>query len=231
MKIIVRVLSLALVLVFFAATSAEAQRGPRGGGGGFGRGGHGGGGFGRPSRGPGGGGPGGVFPGRGGGFGGGGYHRPPVRHYPRRDSTVIYRPVPYPYPSGYCGLYGCTGYGGGYYGETNVNCAPEVVEGNTQATARTLKALVAQPEFVNAKTFKAEVARIAALKDKNDQTNNYLAMVGINPENSAEIVAFIGAREAKGQWINDLEKNADLSTKQAEQVAQAVQSALRGGLN
>ena len=141
---------------------------------------------------------------------------------------MIYRPVPYPYPTGYCGLYGCAG--GSYYGETTVNCAPEVVEGNTKATDRVLVNLVKSPNFASAKKFKAEVARIAAMKDNLDKSNNYLAMVGIDPENSSAVVEFIGSRDAKGAWLNDLEKNADLSSSQAEEVAKALQTALRGGL-
>lgn len=237
MKLFARVFALALALVFVAATSAEAQRGPGGGGrgpgGGFGRG-PGGGGFGGGrgggiGRGPGGGfgRPGGHIGGpRGGGFGrghGGGFHRGGGFG---RSRTVIY-----PYPVGGCGLYGCGSYGTSYYGETSVNCAPEVVEGNTKATERTLNSLVKSADFADAKTFKAELARIAAMKNTADKTNNYLAMVGVNPEDSAAVVEFIGARDAKGAWLNDLEKNSGLSAQQSEQVAKAVQSALRGGLN
>lgn len=222
MKLFARVFVLALALVFIAAAQAEAQRPPRGGGpGGSGRG-IGGGGFGRGGHGSIG------RPGHGGPRGGSGSWGRPSRHYPRGGSTVIYRPVPYPYPTGYCGLYGC--YDNSYYGSTSVNCAPEIVEGNTKATERTLAALVKSADFAQAKTFKAEVARIGAMKDNLDKTNNYLAMVGIDPEDSKAVVAFIGAREAKGAWLNDLEKNSGLNSKQAEQVAQAIQSALRGGL-
>lgn len=240
MKLFARVFVLALSLVFIAASSAEAQRGPGGGGRGpgMGRGGPGGGGprgpgpgMGRPSR-PGGGGTIGGGPRHGGPRGGSGSWGRPSRHGggPRRGGTVIYRPVPYPYPSGYCGLYGDC-YGGSYYGSTEVNCAPEIVEGNTKATERTLATLVKSSTFAEAKTFKAEVARIAAIKDNSDKTNNYLALVGIDPENSEAVVEFIGSRDAKGAWLNDLEKNSGLSSAQAEEVAKAIQTALRGGLN
>lgn len=115
-------------------------------------------------------------------------------------------------------------------GETPVNCAPEVVEGNAKATERVLANLVRSPEFANARAFEIEVSRIASLKSAGEKAQNYLAILGINPDDSAAVVEFIGAREARGAWLNELERNADLSSAQAHQVAKAVQQALRGGL-
>jgi hypothetical protein len=213
MKMFARITAFALALIFIAATSAEAQRGPgRGHGGGFGHG---------PGRG-------GI--GRGGGFGhgpghGGGFGRGHGHSFPRRGG--VYYPTPYPYPSGYgCGFYGCSDvvYAG------SVDCAPEVVEGNVKATDRTLKTLASSSAFADAKTFKKEVARISSMKNNSDKTNNYLALIGIHPEDSAAIVEFIGARDIKGAWLVDLQRNSGLSADQAEQAAKAVQSALRGGL-
>lgn len=115
-------------------------------------------------------------------------------------------------------------------GQTPVNCAPEVVEGNTKATDRVLSNLVASPEFAEAKSFKVEVTRIAALKDSGLKAQNYLAILGIDPEDSAAVVEFIGARDARGAWLYELQRNSGLNAEQAQQVAQAVQNALRGGL-
>lgn len=237
MKTFARVIALALPLVFVAATSAEAQRGPRGDGP---RGG------GPRAEGPRGGGPRGGgsvrpgFPGRNGGIHAGGPRGPRHgggfgrgQHRPQRP--VIY-PVPYPYPTGrgYCGVFDdCYGNYGGYGSTTyysEVACAPGVVEGNVKATERTLTQLASSPDFKGASTFKKEIARISSMKSNSEKTAQYFAMIGINPEDSETIVAFMGARDAKGQWLNDLEKNAGLTPVQAEKVAVSLQSTLRGGL-
>ena len=111
-----------------------------------------------------------------------------------------------------------------------VSCAPEVVDGNVKATDRTLKTLAASSQFANAKTFKAQVSKISALKKSGEKANKYLALVGIDAHNSQAVVDFIGAREVKGQWLNSLEKNSRLTSAQAETVARELQSVLRGGL-
>lgn len=55
-------------------------------------------------------------------------------------------------------------------------------------------------------------------------------MVGINPKDSKAVVAFIGAREARGSWLVELQRNSDLNEQQAEVVASTLQTTLRGGL-
>src|SRR5579859_6233922 len=67
------------------------------------------------------------------------------------------------------GGYGCRWHRCGGDTRVGVACAPEVVQGNVAATDRTLKAVVATPEFATATDFKAEVNRIAALNDPNDR--------------------------------------------------------------
>jgi hypothetical protein len=203
--------ALATLLMTFVA---QAQRGPGG------RPPRSGGGIVRPTPGYGGGGSWQRAPGRI----GGGYHRGGGRW-----GGGVYYPTPsYPRYGNRCGWDGfyCrdTYVGGG------VACAPEMVEGNVTATAKTLNALVATPAFANAKTFKSELAQVAALKDAGEQAQAYLQLAGIDSGDKAAVAAFIGSRDAKGAWITDLQRNADLSNAQAEAVATSLQTALRGNL-
>jgi hypothetical protein len=57
-----------------------------------------------------------------------------------------------------------------------------------------------------------------------------LQLAGINSSDKAAVAAFIGSRDAKGSWVTDLQRNADLTNAQAEIVALKLQTALRGNL-
>ncbi len=111
-----------------------------------------------------------------------------------------------------------------------VYCAPETVNSNVKATDKTLKALSSSSTFSSAKKFNATVAKIAAWKNPNQKAAAYLDMVGIDAGNAKAVVEFLGAREARGSWLVELQKTSDLTEKQAEQVASAMQATLRGGL-
>lgn len=207
MKLVVRALVMAAAILTFAATQAEAQRGPGRGGPGMGHGG-----------------PGGGFhpgPGHGGGFPhGGGWGRPEPRPFPR------------PFPGGGWGRPGCTyswDCNDTYIGGT-IACAPATFEGNVSATDKVLKSLAASQDFASATEFKSQVAKISAMNDAAAKANAYMKLAGIDSSNNDAIVAFVGARDAKGTWVTDLQRNANLSNAQAELVASKLQSALRGNL-
>ena len=162
--------------------------------------------------------------GYGGGFGQGGsydgWHRGPVYG----GGTVYY---PGQYPGRTCGYdYSC---GETYVGGT-VACSPKTFEGNVTATDSVLKTLAASKDFASASSFKAKVSKISAMSDAAAKATAYLKLAGINSGDNAAIVAFVGARNAKGSWITDLQRNADLSNAQAEVVAAKLQTALRGNL-
>lgn len=116
------------------------------------------------------------------------------------------------------------------YAGVEYACAPEVVEGNVKATDRTLSTLVRSSEFAGATTFKNEVARISSMKNSSAKTTEYLKLVGIDANDSEEVMSFIGARQVSAKHLNQLERSADLSSHQANLVAQKLQSALKGGL-
>ena len=116
-----------------------------------------------------------------------------------------------------------------YVGGT-VACAPKTFEGNVAATDQVLKTLLASSDFSSATQFKAQVAKISALKDAGAKATAYLKIAGINSNDSKAVVAFVGARGAKGAWITDLQRNSDLTSAQAETVASKLQGALRGVL-
>lgn len=190
------------------SVSAFAQRGP---GGGFHGGGVRGGGF-----------HGGGF--HGGGYHGGGFHGGGYRGGHWRGG--VWAPV-------YGGGYGCGWNSWGCddtYVSGSVACAPEVVEGNVAATDRVMKELAASPAFANAKMFQSEVKQATAIKDANERASAYMQLAGINPEDKQQIAAFVGSRDAKGAWITDLQRNAELSNEQATTVASKLQGALRGNL-
>jgi hypothetical protein len=93
-----------------------------------------------------------------------------------------------------------------------------------------LNALAATPEFAAAKTFKSELQQVAALKDAGEKAQAYLQLAGIDSNDKAAVATFIGSRDAKGAWVTDLQRNADLTNTQAEAVALKLQTALRGNL-
>ena len=127
-----------------------------------------------------------------------------------------------------CDFGGCET-SGGYVGGT-VACAPKTFEGNVASTDRVLKSLIASKDFSSATQFKTQVSKISAMKDPAKKATAYLKIAGINSNDTKAIVAFVGARNAKGAWITDLQRNANLTSSQAEVVASKLQGALRGGL-
>jgi|GEM_PF-4528627 len=154
---------------------------------------------------------------------GGGWH-----HGGGRWGGGVWYPT---YPSyGGCGWDGWYCHDNDGYVSGSVACAPETVEGNVATTQKTLNALAATPAFATAKTFKSELAQVAAMKDAGVKAQAYLQLAGIDSKDKAAVANFIGARDAKGSWITDLQRNADLSNTQAEAVALKLQTALRGNL-
>jgi hypothetical protein len=201
---------IALTIAALALTFT-AHAAPGHGGGGFGRGG------GHMGGHPGGGHWGG---GHGGGHIGGGHHGGG-----RWGGGVWYPTYPRYHSCGWDGWYCNDTYVSG-----GVDCAPEQVEGNVAVTEKTLNALAATPEFATAKTFKSELKQVAAIKDAGEKAQAYLQLAGIDSNDKAAVAAFIGSRDAKGAWVTDLQRNADLSNAQAEAVSLKLQSALRGNL-
>lgn len=119
----------------------------------------------------------------------------------------------------------------GYIFQKTIQCSPKDLSGNVATTDKTLKALASSDSFAASNDFKAQVARISTLQSSDQKAAEYFALAGIDAKDSKAVIDFIGAREAKGSWIVDLQRNANLSESQAEKVASALQSALRGGLN
>lgn len=117
-----------------------------------------------------------------------------------------------------------------YPNRARVECANEVVEGNVKATDRVLKNLAASSDFASAKSFRAQVSKISKQKQAGNKATQYLALAGIDANNSEAVVEFIGARDIKGQWLSSLEKNSGLTSEQAEVVASKLQNTLRGSL-
>ncbi len=111
-----------------------------------------------------------------------------------------------------------------------VACAPEVVEGNTAAADRTLKSLAASKEFADAKTFKAEVARISAMEDANAKAAAYMKLADVDASDASQVYEFAGAREVSNSTLAAIQKNANLSAEQAEIVAAKIKAELRGNL-
>ena len=118
----------------------------------------------------------------------------------------------------------------GHHGGGHTSCAPEVLEGNVAATSRTLNALARSSDFKDASAFRAKLAQISSAKSDSARMNRYLALIGIDANDSAAVAGFIGAREVRGTWLTSLEKSTGLSAAQADVVAQQLRNALRGSL-
>jgi hypothetical protein len=130
------------------------------------------------------------------------------------------------------GGYGHGGYDhGGYTGGTAVYCAPNDIQSNVVSTDKALKALAASKDFASATQFQKAVAGIGSMKNPAARADAYMGLAGIDAKDSKAVFAFVGAREARGTWIVELQRNAGLSEAQAVKTAQSLQAALRGGLN
>ena len=130
------------------------------------------------------------------------------------------------YDSGYH-----SGYHGGGYSSGTISCAPGEIASNVALTDKALKTIAATPAFAKAAKFKTAIASISSNKDAAARADAYMKLAGINSRDSKQVVEFVGAREARGTWIVELQRNAELSEAQAVSVAQSLQGALRGGLN
>lgn len=164
---------------------------------------------------------------RGGGYGGyhGGGHWDDGYHGGGRWGGGVWAPV----GGGYYDR--CSwGYCGDEYVSGSIACSPEVVQGNVAATDRVMAELAAAPAFATAKMFKSEIAQVAKLKDPAERADAYMQLAGIDSANKAAVADFVGSRDAKGAWITDLQRNAELTSAQAETVSSKLQTALRGGL-
>lgn len=110
------------------------------------------------------------------------------------------------------------------------HCAPEVVQGNVVKTDRVLKSLAASSEFAQARDFRNAVATISNIRDTERKVSEYFAMLGIDASDNAQIAEFLGARRPSSQWLVSLERNVNLTPRQADRVVEELSSALRGGL-
>lgn len=117
---------------------------------------------------------------------------------------------------------------GGYVG---VVCAPADIQSNVAATDKALKTLSTSSQFAGATQFKKAVTEIGAIKNPAARGAAYMKLAGIDSKDQKAVFEFVGAREARGTWIVELQKNAGLSEAQAVSVSQSLQGALRGGLN
>jgi hypothetical protein len=119
-----------------------------------------------------------------------------------------------------------TGATAGYLAST---CAPEVVNGNLSATERALNELAMSENFAQAEKFQGIIAQINETEDTETKMGLYFTLVDV--KDPTEIVQFIGARdEDLKAYAQVLEKNAELSSEQADLVVQKLVSTLKGGL-
>lgn len=119
-----------------------------------------------------------------------------------------------------------TGATAGYLAST---CAPEVVNGNMTATERALNELAASPDFADAEKFQGIVAQVNETQDAETKMGLYFTLVDV--KDPTEIVQFIGARDEELKaYAQVLEKNAELSSEQADIVVQKLVTTLKGGL-
>lgn len=132
--------------------------------------------------------------------------------------------------SPFCDPWGRDDPWGNNRGGGSTSCAPEVVEGNVAATERTLKTVVATPQFANAAAFKSTLQSIAKLKSQNAKVAKYFALIGVDGSNNEAVVNFVGARDIKPEWITNLQRSTQLNDQQADIVARRLQTALRGNL-
>ncbi len=116
-------------------------------------------------------------------------------------------------------------------GGTAVYCAPKDIQSNVTATDKALRTLAASKDFATAAKFQKAVKGIGSMKNPAARADAYMKLAGINARDSKAVFAFVGARETRGTWIVELQKNAGLTEKQAEKTATSLQHALRGGLN
>ncbi|RYZ82303.1 MAG: hypothetical protein EOP06_21925 [Proteobacteria bacterium] len=111
-----------------------------------------------------------------------------------------------------------------------INCAPEVIEGNVNATSRTLSSLLQTDDFNSASLFRKQVAQISNETVIGKKAQLFLALVGVDAQDSEAVVEFVGARDVKASWLMSLERNSDLTRSQATIVAAKLQTELRGSL-
>lgn len=108
-------------------------------------------------------------------------------------------------------------------------CAPEVLNGNIEATERVLGDLANSAEFANATTFKSLVSSIKAETDTQKKVDAYFGLVGV--ETTEDMAYFVGARDEElRDYAAVLASNAELSQPQAEKVATKLATSLRGGM-
>ena len=129
------------------------------------------------------------------------------------------------------GSYGHYNHGSYAGGSTAIYCAPKDIQSNVVATDQALKALAASKDFASADKFKKTIAGIGSMKNPAARADAYMALAGINAKDSKAVFSFVGAREARGTWIVELQRKTGLSETQAVKTAQSLQAALRGGLN
>ena len=132
--------------------------------------------------------------------------------------------------SPFCDPWGRNDPWGNNHGGGSVSCAPEVVDGNVNATERTLNEVVATPQFASATAFRAEIQSIAKLKNQNAKVTKYFALIGIDGSSNEAVANFIGARNINPEWITNLQRATQLNDQQADVVARRLQIALRGNL-
>lgn len=119
-----------------------------------------------------------------------------------------------------------TGATAGYLAST---CAPEVVNGNMTATERALNELAASEGFADAEKFQGIVAQVNETQDAETKMGLYFTLVDV--KDPTEIVQFIGARDEELKaYAQVLERNAELSSEQADLVVQKLVTTLKGGL-
>lgn len=109
------------------------------------------------------------------------------------------------------------------------SCAPEVVDGNVNATEKVLMKLIAEPGFGGEEQFKKEVNRIAKIRDVKTKVSEYFKMVDVNT--SEDIAHFAGARdEDYSKYADSLADNTGLSQDNAMKVVDSLIVSLKGSL-
>lgn len=118
---------------------------------------------------------------------------------------------------------------GAVAGALATTCAPEVVNGNVEATQNILSDIAKSPEFEGADKFTSLVNAIESEKNVEKKINAYFSLVGV--ESTEDMAYFVGARDEElADYAEILATNTELSNEQANIVAKKLSSSLRGGL-
>lgn len=119
---------------------------------------------------------------------------------------------------------------GRYYDPGHTHCSPDMVAGNIQKTDQVLRRLAASEEFRHSVKFRQAVSEISQMRNIDHKLNAYFSMLGIDARDNGQLAEFLGARRPRSEWLVSLERQAELSPRQADTLVRELSRALKGGL-